>query len=88
MQRQQQPWSLRQALRCGACTRSGMPCQSPAVKGNRRCRMHGGAAGSGAPQGPANGRYIHGMRSREHRDTRRLVRELMQEARDLADMLG
>ncbi len=27
------------------------PCMSPAVRGKRRCRMHGGAAGSGAPRG-------------------------------------
>jgi hypothetical protein len=33
--------------RCGARTRSGNACQSPAVRGKKRCRMHGGAAGSG-----------------------------------------
>jgi hypothetical protein len=37
------------APRCGARTRSGEPCQGPAVRGRMRCRMHGGAAGSGAP---------------------------------------
>jgi len=37
--------------RCGARTRSGKPCRSPAVRGRRRCRMHGGAPGSGAPRG-------------------------------------
>ncbi|MGB8901173.1 MAG: HGGxSTG domain-containing protein [Methylocella sp.] len=26
-------------------------CQSPAVAGRTRCRMHGGAGGSGAPKG-------------------------------------
>jgi hypothetical protein len=36
------------SLRCGAKTRSGKPCRSPAVAGKRRCRMHGGAPGSGA----------------------------------------
>jgi hypothetical protein len=36
---------------CGAKTRSGKPCMSPAVNGKMRCRMHGGAAGSGAPRG-------------------------------------
>jgi hypothetical protein len=35
------------APRCGAKTRSGAPCQAPAVSGKARCRMHGGAAGSG-----------------------------------------
>lgn len=29
---------------CGARTRSGDPCRSPAMTGQRRCRMHGGAA--------------------------------------------
>jgi hypothetical protein len=36
------------SLRCGAKTRSGQPCRAPAVHGKRRCRMHGGARGSGA----------------------------------------
>jgi len=40
--------------RCGAKTRSGKPCQSPAANGYRRCRMHGGAPGSGAPKGNSN----------------------------------
>jgi glucans biosynthesis protein len=42
------------APRCGARTRSGKPCLSPAVRGKRRCRMHGGAAGSGARAGNKN----------------------------------
>ena len=40
--------------RCGAKTRSGKACMSPAVSGKSRCRMHGGAAGSGAPLGNKN----------------------------------
>ncbi len=44
-----EPISLRDAPRCGARTRHGKPCQSPILKGKRRCRMHGGAHGSGAP---------------------------------------
>jgi hypothetical protein len=32
----------------GAKTRPGRACNSPAVRGKRRCRMHGGAPGSGA----------------------------------------
>ena len=46
--------------RCGAKTRSGHPCKNPAVTGNRRCRLHGGAKGSGAPRGRRHGRYKHG----------------------------
>ena len=32
------------APRCGAKTRTGCPCRSPAIRGKRRCRMHGGAS--------------------------------------------
>ena len=42
---------MRSSRRCGAKTRSGKPCMSPAVSGKKRCRMHGGAPGSGAPIG-------------------------------------
>jgi len=35
--------------RCGAKTRKGTACKSPAVQNKKRCRMHGGAIGSGAP---------------------------------------
>ena len=40
--------------RCGARTRAGARCRSPAVNGKKRCRMHGGAYGSGAPKGNQN----------------------------------
>lgn len=40
------------APRCGARTKSNndQPCLCPAVKGKTRCRVHGGAKGSGAPR--------------------------------------
>ena len=47
--------------RCRARTR-GTPCQSPAVHGKRRCRMHGGAAGSGGQLGNRNA-FKHGAYS-------------------------
>ena len=50
--------------RCGAKTRTGSPCRSPAVHGKQRCRMHGGAHGSGAPQGNQNA-LKHGRYTRE-----------------------
>ena len=28
--------------RCGAKNRHGLPCRAPALKGKRRCRLHGG----------------------------------------------
>src|SRR5215472_14607218 len=57
-------WSMTLPLaqsspRCGAKTRSGNPCRSPAMP-NGRCRMHGGLS-PGAPKGNQNalkhGRY-------------------------------
>lgn len=44
------PIQLFAAPRCGAKTRRGTPCRSPAIRGKRRCRMHGGNS-PGAPRG-------------------------------------
>ncbi|MES2119747.1 MAG: HGGxSTG domain-containing protein [Pseudomonadota bacterium] len=56
-----QPDRLAQAPRCLARTRSGTECRSPAVKGRKRCRMHGGT-NPGAPRGNRNA-WKHGARS-------------------------
>ena len=55
---------MHESLRCGAKTRRGTPCQSPAVRGKKRCRMHGGAKGSGAPLGNKNA-LKHGFYTKE-----------------------
>ena len=68
--------------RCGARTRSGKPCRSPAVSGKQRCRMHGGAPGSGAPRGNQNA-LKHGMYTREALEERRLVQDLLRQSRML-----
>ena len=47
----------------GARTKSGQSCRSPATK-KARCRLHGGARGSGAPPGERNGQYRHGDRTK------------------------
>jgi glucans biosynthesis protein len=61
--------------RCGARTRSGEPCRAPAVKGKKRCRMHGGAPGSGAPRGNQNalkhGRFTRKAIARRRKQRRR-----------------
>ncbi|WP_366928722.1 HGGxSTG domain-containing protein [Methylotenera sp.] len=41
------------ALRCGAKTRLGHPCKSPAIHGKERCRMHGGKS-TGRPSTPSS----------------------------------
>lgn len=72
--------------RCGAKTRSGQPCMSPAVSGKKRCRMHGGAAGSGAPHGNKNA-LTHGAYTHEAIEQRRQVQELVRQARKLAQVI-
>ena len=58
-------------LRCGAHSRrSGKPCKNPAVTGKKRCRIHGGAKGSGAPRGQRNGAWKHGSYSQQGREWR------------------
>ena len=69
--------------RCGARTRSGGLCKSAPVTGRRRCRMHGGAAGSGAPSGSKNGNYKHGRYTEELQATRRWLRQTTQLLRSL-----
>ena len=64
-------------MRCGAKTRSGGPCQSWPVTGKRRCRMHGGAPGSGAPSGSRNGMYQHGYYTKEAIAERRALSALV-----------
>ena len=68
--------------RCGAKTRSGKPCMSPAANGKMRCRMHGGAPGSGAPRGNKNA-LKHGLYTREAIETRRALRGLLRQSRKL-----
>ena len=46
--------AMHMSPRCGARTRRGAPCRAPAVGARRRCRMHGGAKGSGGQPGNAN----------------------------------
>jgi hypothetical protein len=66
--------------RCGAKTRSGKPCMSPAVRGKKRCRMHGGAKGSGAPIGNHNALKT-GLHTRTMIEQRRQVGQLIRQSR-------
>jgi hypothetical protein len=70
------------SLRCGAHTRPGQPCKTPAVCGATRCRMHGGGAGSGAVPGNKNA-LKHGLRTGHAIEERRQVQELMRRSRRL-----
>ncbi len=68
--------------RCGARTRKCAACLAPAVKGKRRCRMHGGAEGSGAPKGNKNA-LKHGLYTREAIEERRQLRQLIRASQEM-----
>ncbi|PIW55242.1 MAG: hypothetical protein COW16_07145 [Sphingomonadales bacterium CG12_big_fil_rev_8_21_14_0_65_65_10] len=82
-----QPKNLATAPRCLATTRTGGACQSPAVRGKRRCRMHGGT-NPGAPKG--NKRALkHGHYSREAVELRAALRSVLTDSLEgLADIDG
>jgi hypothetical protein len=65
-----------QVPRCGAKTRAGPPCQSPAIRGRKRCRLHGGLS-PGAPRGSRNGNYKNGDWTRAAIDERKWLRSLV-----------
>ena len=73
--------AMRQSPRCGAKTRKGTPCIAPAVTGKARCRMHGGAAGSGAPIGNRNA-LKHGLYTAESRAFLKHVRETLRRGKE------
>ena len=63
------------APRCDAKgKRSGKPCQAPKLHGRPRCRLHGGRSG----RKPTHGRY-----TREARELRTEMRDLLRDVRGL-----
>lgn len=68
--------NLRHAPRCGARTRAGAPCQRPAMRGRKRCRLHGGLS-PGAPRGPQNGNFKDGSWTTAAREEHRWLRSLV-----------
>jgi glucans biosynthesis protein len=75
-----------ESLRCGAKTRSGKPCGSPAVSGKKRCRVHGGAPKSGAPRGNKNA-LKNGLYTQEAIEERRQLRAFMRQSRKLIQQI-
>lgn len=70
------------AVRCGAKTRAGTPCKSPVIRFKKRCRMHGGSGGSGAPAGNKNA-LKHGFTTYKSRKERCNIAELIRESKEL-----
>jgi hypothetical protein len=78
------------APRCGAFARTtGESCKSPAVRGRKRCRMHGGK-NPGAPRGNKNA-LIHGSYTAEaiaeRGEMARQCRELRLKEQEMAQQL-
>lgn len=71
-------YAFESAPRCGARTKSnqGKPCRCPAVKGKARCRVHGGARGSGARIGNVNA-LKHGANTAESKTFNAELRQLL-----------
>ena len=78
------PGPMLASRRCGARTRTGSACRAPAVHGKTRCRMHGGAKGSGAPRTNRNARK-HGRFTRDAIVERRQIRALLGDVRRLLE---
>ena len=75
---------MHRSPRCGARTRSGMPCRSPAMT-NGRCRMHGGAS-PGASVGNTNA-FKHGLFTAAAIAERREVAALIREMKSLVEQV-
>ena len=72
--------NMNHAPRCMARTRRGTPCQCPATRGRARCRLHGGAVGSGGPKGERNGAFKSGVWTAEAVALRRAAAALVTSA--------
>ena len=76
------------APRCGAKTRKGTACKSPAMS-NGRCRMHGGkSTGPRTPEGLERSRkanWKHGHYSQESIEERRLLRQFIKDSKEFLE---
>jgi glucans biosynthesis protein len=66
---------------CGARLRDGSPCLRPPVEGRRRCRSHGCAPRTGAPEGNRNARK-HGRFTAKELAYGRRISEFIRESRE------
>lgn len=77
------------APRCNARTKrnNSNPCRSPAVRGKKRCRMHGGSKGNGGQKD--NGNAIkHGYTTKVAKQFRKAVKTTLNKAMNLKEELG
>lgn len=81
MRKAGKPMQLFNAPRCGAhARRTGQPCKNPAVRGKKRCRMHGGKS-TGRP-------VIHGRYTKKAIEGRKGARLILQALKALLREAG
>ncbi len=76
-----QIYAFATAPKCGAKTRSGLLCKSPAVRFKKRCRMHGGT-NHGAPTGNQNA-LKHGFTTRQSKYFQKQISKLLEDYKQL-----
>jgi len=69
---------------CGARLRDGSLCETRPMHGKRRCRIHGGAPGSGAPKGNKNA-LKHGAYTAASRARAKAMRDYVRASRSFMD---
>lgn len=76
-------YAFENAPRCGAKTKNnhGLPCRLAAMKGKTRCRVHGGAKGSGAQRGNKNA-LKHGFTTAKAKRFRKEIRAALKESHE------
>lgn len=79
-------YSFNKAPRCHAKTKrnNGRPCLAPAVRNKHRCRMHGGAKGSGAQRGNQNA-FKHGFSTAKAKLLRKEINLSLSEAAEFLE---
>ena len=75
------------AERCGARTRGGRPCLNHPIRWRQRCRLHGGAPGTGAPRGNGNA-VKHGRTTATALAARRTIARLIRASRRTLEEMG
>lgn len=70
--------------RCGARTKRnhGRPCKSPAVRGKKRCRIHGGSMGSGAPRGNQHA-LKHGQTTAQVKAFKKQINQTLKQGQEI-----
>jgi hypothetical protein len=76
-----------ESQRCGARTRRGQFCRNHPIRRRQRCRLHGGAPGTGAPRGNRNA-VKHGRTTAAALAARRAIARLIRASRRTLEAMG